>query len=85
MKSRVTVKRSNLPTNRPYMITAIIVYFPNGEKKTYTVGEGVRSIFLDREDKSHIVLLMEDNIVEIAGLPFVAQKDYKDKNKDEDE
>jgi len=60
------------------MINHITVYFGD-KKQTYTVGvEDVKKIFLDRENKDHVVILMEDNIVEIAGFPFVAVKDYKE-------
>lgn len=59
------------------MINHIIVYI-NGQEKSWTVDvDGVSKIFLDRENKDHVVILTGYGIVEIAGCPFMAVKDYK--------
>lgn len=68
------------------MITAAIIFFPNGEvKETITVDSGgVRKIFFNynKETKTSddtLVVLTEDNILEYHNFPVAVQKDYSEK------
>lgn len=68
------------------MITAAIIFFPNGEiKETITVGsDGVKKIFFNynKETKTSddtLVVLTEDNILEYHNFPVAVQKDYSEK------